>query len=157
MPDFPFAPEKTGNFCRKCCGIENVELIYSAGPSTGHCCHAAIFIAYVYIDPSQKSVLGTVNLNNDDDCQERYVTLTITSRQIEEMTRDLDDDNCCRVYAKLECGAAPDEDNGFGPGQCHTGIANLVATKRDSQNQTVTIFSGIAAESAVLIDACSVT
>jgi hypothetical protein len=155
MSDFPFAPEKIGNFCRKCCGIENVSLVYSAGPSTGHCCGAATFIAYVYIDPSQKSVLGTVGLNNEDSCDEVSVSLTITSRQIEEMTRNLDDDNCCRVYAKLECGAGPDEDNGFGPGQCHTGIANLVATKVNDQGQTVTIFSGIAAESPVLIDACS--
>ncbi len=157
MPDFPFTPEKIGNFCRKCCGIENVQLTYSAGPSTGHCCNSAVFKAYVYIDPSKRSLLGIVNLNNGDDCQEKYVPLTITAKQIEEMTKDLDDDNCCSVYAQLECGAGPNEDTGFGPGQCHTGIANLIATKVNSQGQTVTIFSGTAGESAVPIDACSVT
>ena len=155
MSTFPFAPIKKGNFCRKCCGIENVELTYSAGPSTGHCCNAAVFKAYVYIDPSKRSLLGTVNLNNENDCQEKYVNLTITAKQIEEMTKDLDDDNCCRVYAQLECGAAADENNGFGPGQCHTGIANLVAIKKDDEGRIAYLVARTVGESPILIDACS--
>lgn len=157
MPDFPFAPEKVGNFCKKCCGIENVQLTYNAGPSTGHCCDAAAFTAYIFINPSQKVLLGGVNFNNGNDCQEKYISLTITAQQIDEMTRNLDDDSCCRCYVQLVCATPPDEDRGFGNGQCHTGIAQLVATKTNNQGQTVTVFSGTAAESAVLIDACSVS
>jgi hypothetical protein len=152
MCAFPFAPEKKGNFCRKCCGIEDVQLTYSAGPSTGHCCNAAVFNAYIFINSSQRSFLGSVNLNNGDSCEEVYVTLTITAQQIEEMTRNLDDESCCRFYAQLDCGV--EGDAGFGTNQCHTGIANLVATKTNDQNQTIQIFSGLAAESPVLIDAC---
>lgn len=155
MTNFPFAPQKKGNFCRKCCGIENIQLTYSAGPSTGHCCDVAIFTAYIFIDPSQKVLLGTVNLNNGSDCEEKYVNFTITAAQIDEMTRNLDDESCCKFYVDLDCATPPDEDRGFGVGQCHTGIANLVATKTNDQNQTVTVFSGLAAESPVEIDACS--
>lgn len=153
MPDFPFTPEKVGNFCRKCCSIENIQLTYNAGPSTGHCCDAAIFTAYVFIDSSQQSLLGTVNLNNGDTCEEKYVTLTVTEQQIDQMTRNLDDDSCCRFYVQLTCSVSGNQ--GFGDGQCHTGIAQLIATKVNDQGQTITVFSGTAAESAILIDACS--
>lgn len=155
MPNFPFSPEKRGNFCKKCCGIENVVLRYNAGPSTGHCCDAAIFTAYIFIDPSQRVLLGTVNLNNGNDCEEKYVSLTVTAEQIDQMTRNLDDDSCCAFYADLDCGIPEDQNNGFGNGQCHTGIAQLLATKVNDQNETVVVFSGTAAESPVLIDACS--
>jgi hypothetical protein len=158
MPDFPFAPIPINQdkFCRKCCGIENIQLVYNAGPSTGHCCNVAIFDAFIYINESQQVYLGEVNLNNGDTCEEVYRTLTITAQTIEDMTRNIDDESCCKFYARLSCATPLNEDRGFGPGQCHTGIAQLRIKKQNAQGEYQDIFENVifAGESPVEIDAC---
>jgi hypothetical protein len=151
MPDFPFAAEKVGNFCRKCCGIENVVLTYTAGGSDGHCCDAALFNLYIYIDPSQRVLMGQINLNNQSTCEEKTGSQTITSKMIEDMTKNLDSDICCKFSAKLDCDPSNDSPY-FGPGNCHPNLARLVVTKDGLVDP---IYQGNVGEGAVEIDACS--
>jgi len=144
------SPEEDEPCC--CCDIEGIKLEYWAGLNDGHCCNAAEFKCIVYAEGGDEVDLGTIDLNNGGSCEEKRDTRTISKEQAKDITKDADD--CCILYAKLTCNTPPGEDRGWGPGGCHSQLANLKVTQEDKDGNEVVLFEGKAGETPVQINAC---
>jgi len=121
------------------CGIEGVELEYSAGPEEGHICDRASFTLYIFAQGGERVEIGNVNLNNGSDGLRKFSRHTISKQQAEDITKDAED--CCILYAQLDCVYS----------DCHRGIAKLKVTRPTTGE---ILFDGTAGESPVAINVC---
>ena len=138
--------EKTPGAPCCCCPLQDIELEYAAGPQDGHQCDLALFNLYLYAEGANahKVNIGDVNLNNGSTGAEMVVKKTVNTSQANDITKDADD--CCILYAQLECA--------YGTGACHSNLARLKVTIISTGRL---IFNGRAGESPVRLDICKTT
>ena len=136
-----------------CCNVAGLTLTYQAGGGDGHWCDAALFMCLLSSPGGQETEVGIVNLNNGFTGGALVVvTLTITDEQANQITEDADD--CCILLARLRCETPPNEDLGFGPGQCHPNLAGLTVTAKDNNGNNVIVFQGQSGEATISLNAC---
>lgn len=93
----------------------SIDVRYSSlsGPCNGgHSCNAAKFYLY-----ANNILLGLVNLNNGGDGGDRNTSFTLTDEFAEAI-----DDGTGILKLQLVCATPPDEDLGWGMGQCHSSV-----------------------------------
>lgn len=109
---------------------------------TGHCCDAAIFSVILISHLSGiETNIGTVNLNNGDSCIPPHRTLPISQDTAKNILNNLVGGDCCQFRIRLDCAISGDA--GFGPGQCHTSIANGRVIKTQANGQQIVAWQGL--------------